>query len=134
MVSAAVAQTPGVPASAPVPEIAEARPYTSALDTAIEAFRAQTRNLTGSGATGLGDAGNRPTARPAWHGRIYENLRNNAFDANPHQIVQRGGDKRQLRRNQYGFSVSGPVVLPTSPACIRATSVVGGSSGRPVCG
>ncbi|MFM2124456.1 MAG: hypothetical protein RL328_907, partial [Acidobacteriota bacterium] len=26
--------------------------------------------------------------------------------------MQRGGDKRKLRRNQYGFSVTGPVVLP----------------------
>ncbi|MEO5924455.1 MAG: hypothetical protein ABIR70_11570 [Bryobacteraceae bacterium] len=43
---------------------------------------------------------------------MYENLRNDVFDANPHQIRQRGGDKRKLRRNQYGASVTGPVVLP----------------------
>lgn len=47
-----------------------------------------------------------------WHGRVYEYLRNNALDATPHQIVQNGGDQNLLRRNQYGFSVSGPVILP----------------------
>jgi hypothetical protein len=85
-----------------------------ALETALQEFRTQTANLTGAnpGAGAVKTAGNRPAAKPAWHGRIYENLRNNAFDANPHQIVQRGGAPRQLRRNQYGFSVTGPVVLP----------------------
>jgi hypothetical protein len=80
------------------------------LVTALDEFRAQTANL--SGAAGAGKAAGKPAAKPAWHGRIYENLRNNAFDANPHQIVQRGGAPRQLRRNQYGFSVTGPIVLP----------------------
>ncbi len=85
-----------------------------ALATALQEFRTQTANLTGTSATAAGKKaiGSRPAAKPAWHGRIYENLRNNAFDANPHQIVQRGGSPRQLRRNQYGFSVTGPVVLP----------------------
>lgn len=47
-----------------------------------------------------------------WHGRVYEYLRNNALDATPHEIVQNGGDSNLLRRNQYGFSLSGPVILP----------------------
>ena len=84
-------------------------PATSrAMTAALQEFRAQTANLAGTGSV----TANRPAPNPSWHGRIYENLRNNAFDANPHQIVQRGGDPRQLRRNQYGFSVTGPVVLP----------------------
>lgn len=45
-------------------------------------------------------------------GRIYEYLRNDAMDAVPHEVRQRGGTKSLLRRNQYGFSVSGPVRLP----------------------
>ncbi len=94
------------------PNAAEPKPPPSAvLTTALEEFRAQTANLSGARGA-VKTAGNRPTAKPAWHGRIYENLRNNALDANPHQIVQRGGAPRQLRRNQYGFSVTGPVVLP----------------------
>ena len=80
------------------------------MSDALEEFRAQTANL--SGATGSKSIASRPPAKLAWHGRIYENFRNNALDANPHQIVQRGGEPRQLRRNQYGFSVTGPVVLP----------------------
>lgn len=90
----------------------------AALSAALDEFRAQTANLTGSttggsgAAKGKGKAGNRPAPKAGWHGRVYENFRNNALDANPHQIVQRGGEPRQLRRNQYGFSVTGPVVLP----------------------
>lgn len=78
------------------------------LTTALAEFRARTASLTGAAKTTAA----RPPAKLAWHGRIYENFRNNALDANPHQIVQRGGAQRQLRRNQYGFSVTGPVVLP----------------------
>ena len=44
-----------------------------------------------------------------WHGRVYEFLRNDSLDAVPHQVVQRGGDRNFLRRNQFGFSVSGLV-------------------------
>lgn len=47
-----------------------------------------------------------------FHGRLYENFRNDFLDAVPHEIVQRGGDKNLLRRNQFGFNVSGPVVIP----------------------
>lgn len=47
-----------------------------------------------------------------WHGRVYEYVRNNAFDATPHEVVQNGGDRNILRRNQFGVSVSGPVNVP----------------------
>jgi hypothetical protein len=87
-----------------------------ALALAIDEFRAQTGGLNGTMEMrgGGGTAAGQPAARPsvAWHGRIYENLRNDALDAIPHQIRQRGGEQRKLRRNQYGFAVSGPVVLP----------------------
>src|SRR5262249_11378102 len=45
-------------------------------------------------------------------GRIYENLRNDALDAVPHEVRQRGGDKRLLRRHQFGFNLNGPVLAP----------------------
>ncbi|MGB9612373.1 MAG: hypothetical protein ACPL7M_15475, partial [Bryobacteraceae bacterium] len=54
-------------------------------------------------------------AGPRWseyHGRLYHNFRNDILDAVPHEIRQRGGTKNLLRRNQFGFSVSGPVVIP----------------------
>jgi hypothetical protein len=53
-----------------------------------------------------GSAGSR------WHGRLFENFRNDYLDAIPHEIVQRGGTKSLLRRNQYGINFTGPVVIP----------------------
>ncbi|MEZ5399623.1 MAG: hypothetical protein R2729_08125 [Bryobacteraceae bacterium] len=89
---------------------AAAQTKSSELSKAISEFRIQTENL------GL-RAGARRQARtavrgPRWHGRLYENLRNDFFDAIPHEIVQRGGAKRFLRRNQFGFHVTGPVKIP----------------------
>jgi len=46
------------------------------------------------------------------HGRVFEYLRNNALDAIPHEVVQRGGERNILRRNQFGFTVNGPVAIP----------------------
>jgi hypothetical protein len=47
-----------------------------------------------------------------WHGRVYEYFRNDVLDAIPHEVNQNGGTKSPLRRNQYGFNVSGPVLIP----------------------
>ncbi|MDR3699663.1 MAG: hypothetical protein P4L56_08525 [Candidatus Sulfopaludibacter sp.] len=47
-----------------------------------------------------------------WHGRVYENFRNDILDAVPHEVTQNGGDKSILRRNQFGFNVAGPVLIP----------------------
>lgn len=47
-----------------------------------------------------------------WHGRVYEFFRNDAIDAIPHQVKQNGQTKSPLRRNQFGFDVAGPVVIP----------------------
>lgn len=86
------------------------RPATE-IQMAIEEFKLQTRNL------GLRDdsppkAGGNGRGRQAWHGRFYENFRNDFLDAVPHEIAQRGGAKGLLRRNQFGFNLSGPVVIP----------------------
>lgn len=89
-----------------------------ALEAALQEFRNQAARLAvgggggRAGAQGQTKGGGRGPARTGWHGRIFENLRNDAFDAIPHQIRQRGGEQRRLRRNQYGGSVTGPVVLP----------------------
>jgi hypothetical protein len=48
----------------------------------------------------------------SFHGRLYENFRNDILDAVPHEITQNGGTKDLLRRNQFGFNLSGPVFLP----------------------
>lgn len=83
----------------------------SELERAVEEFKVLTR-----------DQGLRPEApgkrvrgggqRPGWHGRIFENFRNDKLDATPHEVVQRGGSRNLLRRNQFGFNVGGPVVIP----------------------
>jgi hypothetical protein len=97
---AAAAQQKGQPSGA----------RASDMDRALEEFKIETRNY-----------GLRPDSPPRkgvggprreWHGRLYENLRNDFLDAVPHEIRQRGGDKSLLRRNQFGFNVSGPVWLP----------------------
>ena len=49
---------------------------------------------------------------PGWHGRIFENFRNDKLDATPHDVVQRGGSRNLLRRNQFGFNIGGPVLIP----------------------
>ena len=48
----------------------------------------------------------------SYTGRLYEYFRNNALDALPHEVRQRGGSKSLLQRNQFGFTLSGPIRLP----------------------
>jgi hypothetical protein len=87
----------------------EFRNLTSGLGTA--ANRAGNR---GGGTDAAGSAGrSRQQAQGSGvHGRIFENFRNDALDAIPHEIVQRGMPQRKLRRNQFGANITGPVVLP----------------------
>jgi len=81
----------------------------SEIQKAIEEFRIQTRALGLRGET----ARRRATARrPAWHGRLFENLRNDFLDAVPHEVRQRGGSKSMLRRHQFGFNLAGPFLVP----------------------
>ncbi|MDE3181011.1 MAG: hypothetical protein KGM47_15295 [Acidobacteriota bacterium] len=47
-----------------------------------------------------------------WHGRVYEFFRNDAIDAIPHQVKQNGQTQSPLRRNQFGFDVSGHTPIP----------------------
>jgi hypothetical protein len=53
-----------------------------------------------------------PGPKTVWHGRLYENFRNDLLDAIPHEVTQNGGTKSLLRRNQFGFNVAGPVPFP----------------------
>src|SRR3984957_15511875 len=79
------------------------------MNSAVEEFKIQTRNL-GLRPDSPRKSGRRPVQD--WHGRLFENFRNDALDAIPHEIRQNGGDKDLLRRNQFGFNVAGPVVIP----------------------
>jgi hypothetical protein len=83
----------------------------SPLSQAADEFKILTRDL-----------GMRPESPPStqqhhgakmlWHGRIYENFRNNILDAIPHEVTQNGEHTSPLRRNQFGFNISGPVLFP----------------------
>ncbi len=79
------------------------------IEKAVEEFKAQTRAL---GLRGEGPSRRGARVRSRWHGRLFENLRNDFFDAIPHEVRQRGGTKSMLRRNQFGFNLAGPVLLP----------------------
>ncbi len=84
---------------------------TSAIEKAVEEFKLQTRNL------GLRPDSPRQARRTngrltAYHGRLFWNFRNDVLDAVPHEVTQTGGNKGILRRNQFGFNVSGPIVIP----------------------
>ena len=83
----------------------------SEVQKAIDEFKVQTAT---QGLRGDGSAITAPRHSPLldWHGRLYENFRNDFLDAVPHEIVQNGGDKGLLRRNQYGFNVAGPFFIP----------------------
>ena len=91
--------------------LAQPQPVPTEMQKAMEEFRVRTRDLgmradspRRNGAAGANGGG--------CHGRVYENFRNDFLDAVPHQITQNGGTKSLLRRNQFGFSVSGPLRIP----------------------
>lgn len=93
------------------PEQVESDQASAAIEQAISIFRISTEKQ----GLRIDSQSARPSSQSSgslWHGRVYEYIRNNALDATPHEIVQNGGDQNLLRRNQYGFSLSGPVVLP----------------------
>ncbi|HLN03696.1 MAG TPA: hypothetical protein VK335_30700 [Bryobacteraceae bacterium] len=83
----------------------------SEVQRAIDEFKIQTANL-GLRADSPTVAAKIQNPLREWHGRLYENFRNDFLDAVPHEIVQNGGDKGLLRRNQYGFNVAGPFFIP----------------------
>lgn len=96
---------------AATPEVRAQEPAEGSLAQAAEEFKTLSR------AQGLrADSPRRSSAtrraRPAYRGRLTHNLRNDFLDATPHDVSQRGGTKNILRRNQFGFNVSGPVVVP----------------------
>lgn len=96
------------PAGGPAADASEAR---SVVEAAVEQFREATRErgLRSDSPKAFQAGGGR---LPQYHGRLTYNIRNDLFDAIPHQIRQRGGQASILRRHQFGFNVSGPVFIP----------------------
>lgn len=110
--AATLAQRPAARRDAATPRDAAPSPQAPpSLETAIEEFKTITR------ARGLRSDSPKPFQAgggnlPQYHGRLTYNIRNDLFDAIPHQIRQRGGQASILRRHQFGFNVSGPIYLP----------------------
>lgn len=48
----------------------------------------------------------------SYHGSIYDYLRNDAFNANSFFNNRDGVPREVLKRNQYGFTIGGPLTLP----------------------
>lgn len=84
----------------------------SPLEEAAEEFKVLSREMGLRGGESSRRASGATSRRAQFHGRLFENLRNDFLDAVPHEISQRGGTKNLLRRNQFGFNLSGPVSIP----------------------
>ena len=93
------------------------------LQKASEEFKLATRDLGFRADSPTRTKGNRSYPWQTWHGRLSYNLRNDLFDAVPHEIAQRGGGKNLLRRGQFGFNVSGPVIGKTTFASVSFEGV-----------
>jgi len=100
------------PVAAP-PATAQATAGSRPIERAVEQFKIQTQRLgLRRDAESLRVNQTQRSRATAYHGRVYWNWRNDFLDAVPHQVRQTGGNQSILRRNQYGFNVSGPVNLP----------------------
>ena len=79
---------------------------------AIEEFRVDTLMAPAEeGATGGAQlAVSSPSGTNAFHGRLFEYLRNNIFDAPLPEWASNGEAQQPLRLNQFGGSLGGPIV------------------------
>lgn len=92
-------------------QVASPQPSTE-LTRAVEEFKIQTRNLGIRSDSPASAKARLRGSQAKWHGRVFENFRNDFLDAVPHEIKQRGGSKSLLRRNQFGFNLAGPLAVP----------------------
>jgi hypothetical protein len=81
------------------------------LEKAAEEFKTITQDMGMRGA-GLKTSAQKTSVWKRWHGRMSWNLRNDKLDATPHEVVQRGGSRNLLRRNQFALNVGGPLAIP----------------------
>jgi len=87
----------------------EEKPADEELQKALDEFRIQVERVSSSNL----QPGSKVSSRTKdYHGNLYEYVRNDAFDALPHQVRQAGESKSVLRRNQFGFNLSGPLWIP----------------------
>jgi hypothetical protein len=80
------------------------------LEKALQEYKIQIARVT---ATASGSKGNGLLRQTKdYHGNFFDYLRNDALDALPHQVRQASGTKSILRRNQFGFNLTGPLRIP----------------------
>ena len=81
---------------------------------AIEEFRVLTSNYNAEFGRSAGGVVNVVTRSGTndLHGAFYDYIRNNFFNANSFFNNQQGLPRDNLKRNQFGATMSGPVVLP----------------------
>jgi hypothetical protein len=91
------------------------------LQRAAEQFKIETEAMGLRACESAATTDQPKTNRPVWHGRLFENFRNDLLDAVPHEIRQRGESNSLLRRNQFGFNVSGPLIVPHLLSARRGT-------------
>ncbi len=81
------------------------------LRKAIREYRSQIERITVEYPGADKGNGSRRISR-AYRGSLYQYFRNDALDALPHEVRQANGTQSILRRNQFGFNLTGPVTIP----------------------
>src|SRR2546422_2657344 len=78
---------------------------------AVREFRVESNAYSAEFGRGTGGIFNVATksGTNAFHGSLFEFLRNDNFDANRWEANKAGLDKPEFKRNQFGFSLGGPV-------------------------
>ncbi len=96
--------------AAAAPNTPQESQATDPLSRATDEFKTLTREqgMRADSATANTHHGPKLT----YHGRVYENFRNDILDAIPHEIKQNNQQNAVLHRNQFGFNLGGPLVIP----------------------
>ena len=81
---------------------------------ALSEFKVQTNNYSAQFGRAAGAVLNATvkSGTNGIHGDVWEFIRNEALDANDYFLNQAGQKRPQFRRNQFGFTIGGPIVLP----------------------
>ncbi len=103
----------GVPAAVPLVNPAQGFSTLPSVD-AVREFKVQTNNYSAEfGRSGSGIINLiYKSGTNQLHGSVFEFLRNSVLDANGWQRNRQGLERESFKRNQFGASLGGPVVLP----------------------
>ncbi len=82
------------------------------IQDSVEEFQQLQLNMSAQYGNSAGGSVNLVTksGTNAWHGSLWEYVRNDAFDANEYFLNQNGIAKPALRFNQFGATVGGPII------------------------